>query len=738
MGRMHSTSSTLRRHQAWHRTLWLMLVGVVAAMLVECVVFNMPFWRSLAASTDSDTAVTTTGAGLARGSDGAVSVTNPTSAYFVVHQDGSSPYLHVDTVPPRSQPWDGTYGTVHLRVEPLGQGCGSSSVSVSPQAPRSLWLTVPHCDASSVRVWVEEPAGSATLLTNIRANVQVPFSWDWVRVLVMILAWLLLVIWLPGSPLWLIPLNTRSVRQRWCFAVVVTLVGGYALVRAGVSIATASRLVFHEPGRYTFDLDQYGHVADALFHGRVWLDLPVPDQLLQVSNPYDVQTRLDLMKDGASPIYWDYAFRDGHWYSYFGVVPAILLFLPYQAITSLWVPGGLMLPSAAAEPIFMALATIFGVLLSIRIVQRVSHHISVAAVSLLATAFVLGSDMLYLWYRVNFYSIPFAAAMALTLIGLWVWMGAAIPATTIAHTGVIGHAASSGTCKSRFGLWQVPGADAVSLPRVAIGSACIGATMGCRPTFATAAILGFAIFWPQLRALWRIRTHAHHDVHGGRLVVRLLIAVCVPALVVVAPVLAYNHARFGSWLDFGNAYQFTVADMTSFHTPWVNMPLTMLYYLGLPLRFESTFPFLALSPTPLPLWSFTEPSIGGIVWLMPLMVLALAVPFMRRQLRGSGLLGLCNTALVLGALLLVFDSYVGGFSWRYMADFCWLFMLGAVTVGAWWVTRRGAFGRWVVAVSVLAALVLAVMSCFALGRDDMLIVNDPATFHAVQSWFTLL
>lgn len=30
-----------------------------------------------------------------------------------------------------------------------------------------------------------------------------------------------------------------------------------------------------------------------------------------------------------------YAFYQGHWYSYFGVVPALLLFLPYRAVTSL-------------------------------------------------------------------------------------------------------------------------------------------------------------------------------------------------------------------------------------------------------------------------------------------------------------------------------------------------------------------------------------------------------------------
>lgn len=50
----------------------------------------------------------------------------------------------------------------------------------------------------------------------------------------------------------------------------------------------ASPLVFHVSGDYTYDFDQYGHVADALVAGRPWLDLPVPEQLAATEHPYDV------------------------------------------------------------------------------------------------------------------------------------------------------------------------------------------------------------------------------------------------------------------------------------------------------------------------------------------------------------------------------------------------------------------------------------------------------------------
>ena len=64
---------------------------------------------------------------------------------------------------------------------------------------------------------------------------------------------------------------------------------------------------FHTDGMYTYDYDQYDHVARALLDGHAWLDLDVPDALRDADNPYDVTTRQQLLADGVSPVYWDYA-----------------------------------------------------------------------------------------------------------------------------------------------------------------------------------------------------------------------------------------------------------------------------------------------------------------------------------------------------------------------------------------------------------------------------------------------
>ena len=52
------------------RSLPAMLVALLAILVIECVAFNMPFWTTLGASTDSAAATNVMGDGLKRGEDG--------------------------------------------------------------------------------------------------------------------------------------------------------------------------------------------------------------------------------------------------------------------------------------------------------------------------------------------------------------------------------------------------------------------------------------------------------------------------------------------------------------------------------------------------------------------------------------------------------------------------------------------------------------------------------------------
>ena len=123
---------------------------------------------------------------------------------------------------------------------------------------------------------------------------------------------------------------------------------------------------------------------------------------------------------------------------------------------------------------------------------------------------------------------------------------------------------------------------------------------------------------------------------------------------------------------------------------------------------------------------------------------------------------LLDVVKAVAAVLVVFDSRVGGLGWRYSADFGWLISLASIPGLLWLVNGRepsrslagandAASGdgiarvtpwrwlmRWVVMLAVLWALGIAILSCFVQSRSDSMIANNPTLWHQVQSWFTLL
>ncbi|WEV63370.1 glycosyltransferase [Bifidobacterium sp. ESL0732] len=786
---------------ARHKTAIFAFLAAAIILLLECFAFNLQFWSTLGASRDSISALNTLGSGLSRQKDGTLIVTDPTSAFLTTQSDGSSPYVRVDPAestfrfasPSQVLGFSDTSQNVgnkpkgtskspltayHIRV--YANGHASSIHSVSNAVPNSRYLRIPATNTApkqtTVKIWIEEPAETHVDIAAVHANVRVPFHASWGRIAAMAIIVALLALWMPSSKLWRMRLDTTSIRQRCVFAGFMLVVGAFAALSIAQSIWSASSSAFHEPGNYTYDFNQYGHMADSLLHGQASMDLPVPKALENAQNPYDPQARETLLNHGVTPIYWDYSFYKGHWYSYFGVLPALLIFAPYRLLTSLFVPGGLMLPSGVAVALLLFVFVLSSSLLIIRLLKLVNPETSLAAVSMAITIFLLGSQVGYLAFRMNFYSVPFAASLAMSTMGLWFWLGAA----------------ENRDKPSRRHMVTIGDTQPLSWPHLAAGSLCLAANFGCRPTFILVTLLAFPIFWPQIHAIFS-KSQNTEKLAKHKAVIRVLTAVLLPALIVILPLCAYNAIRFGSPVDFGERYQITVADMTHYRNSAANLLPTLGYYLFLPLRFTHEFPFLTINPTPVVSWSYAEPLVGGLFMLCPALALValLVLPNVRRRIHRSGLLRTVFTALPLALLLLLVAIVKGGIGWRYMVDFGWLVALVAVVVAGAIIgdarpcrklkqpslksksnqtssgnaksssqpNQRNQFERlslhhqtasidlrpgidwecvaWrlVMLVLVLLGIAVAFFTIFVPGREDALSRTNPAMFQTVASWF---
>lgn len=718
------THHVLKR--VWH-TIRIPLLIVLLISAFECTLGNIQFWSSISASTDSAFAHNTLGSGVTRLKTGGLLITDPTEAYLEVVSDGSSPYIRLQRSikePAKNSKYNITCD-IHVRIDvnkyagkPLHANPCILDEALLPMPPKSRGAT------NTLRVWLEHPAGTVLDIEDVRANARAQFTWSWLRVTILALISIMLALWNPWSRLWSMPLNTRSRKQR--FALVASWIPSIVITIAVIiwSIQAATRMRFYIPGNYTYDFDQYAHTADALLHGKTHLMLPVPKELTQLSNPYDPAARNELLKNGVSNIYWDYAYYNGHWYSYFGLLPAVLLFLPYQLISQIWVPGGAMLPTSAATLVFLTFFFIAGSLLVIRLLQKTVKNPSLALVTLSLTFFFIASNTSYLLFRTSFYSVPMAASLAFTSFGLWFYCGAIREED-----------------------------NNLSLKRLALGSFFIALNIGCRPTFAIAILLAIPLIYKRvLSCVINIFNHTKVAYNLSKLL-RLLCAWIMPVVLTAIPFGIYNMLRFGSPLNFGNEYQITITDMTTMKLPKSNIIPSILSYLALPLRFIPTFPWIGIQPIAFDRWQYAEPMIGGLFALCPLVFIGVVAALIMRKNYKSKISYFYSALYVFaGIILVIFDSLKAGIGWRYIADFAWSFALAAVIGIAVIVQKYATLSdedtiikkifvyalRAVILAFLFFSIAINFLSWFVTGREDSMIRFYPSLWHIAKNLFTFM
>ena len=397
------------------RFLHIPLLVLLIITLFECSIGNIPFWSSVTGSTDSASVHNSLGSGVKRLKSGGLLITDPSEAYLEVISDGSSPYIRLQPSRVKNKLYkkQQIIDDIHTRVE--ANKYLSKPQSTNPRALNASLLSIPEEVVDQpcvVRVWLQHPAGAILDVEDARANVRAPFSWSWGRVSILIVFAILIALWNPWSKLWKIKLNTSSISQRFYLFASWTPFIIIALATIIWNLRNATPMHFDSPGNYAYDFDQYAHTADALAKGQVHLNLPVPHELTTLPNPYDPMARNNLLNHSVPHMYWDYAYYKGHWYSYFGVLPAVLLFLPYRLITSIWIPGGAMLPTTVATFVFLIAFLIAGSLLVIRIIENTVKNASLGTVSISLALFFISANTVYLWFRTSFYSVPMAASLS--------------------------------------------------------------------------------------------------------------------------------------------------------------------------------------------------------------------------------------------------------------------------------------------------------------------------------------
>ena len=260
--------------------------------------------------------------------------------------------------------------------------------------------------------------------------------------------------------------------------------------------------------------NQYQFLADAFLKGQLNLDKAVDPRLLAMENPYDPKARESMDFNADDTWVWDHAFYKGKLYVYFGAVPALILFAPYQLIVGK--------PLAA-------------------------YH----ATQIFAGLFILGLFALF-WLLAK----KFFPRMS---FGVYLMSSVALSLVSIAYCteapALYCTASSSGLCMEVWSIYFFARAAWAEDSRrkffaeIFLGAMLGALAFGCKPTVALANFLVLPLL-PRLLS----RDDAK----------KIFLVLCVPYLLTAAALMTYNFLRFDNPFEFGQAYQLTVADQHAY------------------------------------------------------------------------------------------------------------------------------------------------------------------------------
>ena len=265
--------------------------------------------------------------------------------------------------------------------------------------------------------------------------------------------------------------------------------------------------------------DQYEKITQGFLKGHLYFDVEVDPALLELENPYDRDAR------SAAGVevrqwndMWDHAYYNGHYYMYFGVVPVLLLFMPYQLLT------GQPLTTYHATQIFAAFFIVGLFLLFAYLSKKFFPKLPLGTYLLLTSAIAVMS----IWYCVAYpalYCTAIISALCLMIWSLYFFIRAVFDEEITGKTWLF----------------------------ATLGSLCGALVFGCRPTIA----LGNLLVIPLLITFFHRR-----KLTGKQWGYTALCA--LPYVAVAAGLMWYNNARFDNPFEFGQSYQMTVADQTQY------------------------------------------------------------------------------------------------------------------------------------------------------------------------------
>ncbi len=479
------------------------------------------------------------------------------------------------------------------------------------------------------------PAGHLFKVNGITFNATKPLDFSMVRMLSVWLVFLLCYGLRRKSGWWKEDCRQITLEKKAVLGIIFMIFYGISCF-----LMVSNPLIMHD------DYNPYQELAWALDAGQVSLLEQPPQELISMENPYD-----HYAKKAADIDYkFDFAYYDGNYYVYHGILPCLLFYLPVYHLTGLNMPNSI--------PVFFC-CLMFGIgllLLMRQIIIRYFPKTPFAMLVLITLTGLFGCQLPFFITQSTSYILTVICAVALVVWGVYFW----ISAKKIGETGY-------------------------SKGRIVAGSFCMSLVAAVRPTLLLYSVLAFVIFG---RA-WLTDKEGYEKKDR----ITMIVLFAVPYVAVAIPVMYYNVIRFGSPFEFGFQYNLTAYDARHVQFSLDRICYAIGEYLFRIPDFNYFFPFINIFAS---YWNIGAHGVtifeGSFqAGLIPfnLYLLAAAVVLEKRkefQKKGIYLFGLC--LMLIGIFLMIYDvELTNVIAYRYQADFSFALFITA-WVGILWLQEN--------------------------------------------------
>ena len=384
--------------------------------------------------------------------------------------------------------------------------------------------------------------------------------------------------------------------------------------------------------------------AEAILMGQLHLDIEPSEGLLNATFPQSPAYR-NIHNIAASP--WDHVFFNGRIYSYFGIVPVLILFLPFYLIT------GIPLAPIVATFIFSVAGYVAILFLWRELVVKFTKNIPYPIYLTGLITALFGTNFIILLQNFH-YGTAAAGGLTFSIWGFY------------------------------FILYAVRAEsfDEIKTKYLCFGGLCMALAVGCRPTMLLSSLLVPFILFPTIYSAFPLNVTLQNIEARKKILINIL-ALMIPYVLIGSGLAWYNFSRFGSVTEFGTTYQLTAESMSMMTQSGILGNIRRAFdgifsYLLTPFNLNPRFPFITPIASPLVFTGHTHnhPVIGAfmmpITWFLP------AIFFIGKKDSVKNALHIIAGMFILSIILVLAASVLIGMIPRYVADFYWLILLTAL------------------------------------------------------------